>query len=215
MDVPYIKSIFFDTITFYFKSYDSRKTNNTSFDYPIRWVQNTRRTIYSSFRGCHATSPLKSVFFTRKVAWQPLIELHNWDWHLLTPISRAKKWGIICLCNLNGSLSNPLQSKISEGVGEDSRNALYKWETFIVWAFTPQNHKIRLHDLPVFVFINIPVTDHNYTKLWEHMGACVLNTHATTWLFLEKNAMYSELETLWSKITHFDACRASGDKVIS
>ena len=63
----------------------------------------------SSFRGCQATSPLKSVFFTRKVAWQPLIKLHGWAWHILMPTSRAKKWGIICLCSLSGSLSNPLQ----------------------------------------------------------------------------------------------------------
>ena len=35
----------------------------------------------------------------------------------------------------------------------------------IVWAFTPQNHKLQSHDLPIFVFINIPVTDRNYPKL--------------------------------------------------
>ena len=44
----------------------------------------------SSFRGCHATSPLKSVFFTRKVAWQSLIEVHSWAWDILTQTSRAK-----------------------------------------------------------------------------------------------------------------------------
>ena len=32
----------------------------------------------SSFlRGCHATSSLKSAFFTREVAWSSLIELHS------------------------------------------------------------------------------------------------------------------------------------------
>ena len=64
--------------------------------------------ICSSFRGCHTTSPLKSVFFTRKVAWQLLIELHSWAWHILTPTSRAKKWGIICLRSSSGSDSNCL-----------------------------------------------------------------------------------------------------------
>ena len=37
--------------------------------------------------------------------------------------------------------------------------------TLIVWAFTPKNHKRQLHNLPIFVFINIPVTDRNYPKL--------------------------------------------------
>ena len=46
--------------------------------------------ICSSFRGCHATSLLKSVFFTRKVVWQPLIKVHNWAWDISTPTSRAK-----------------------------------------------------------------------------------------------------------------------------
>ena len=65
----------------------------------------------SSIRGCHTTSPLKSVFFTRKVAWQHLIKLHSWAWDILTPTSRAKKWGIIFLCTSSGSHSNLLQSQ--------------------------------------------------------------------------------------------------------
>ena len=81
--------------------------------------------ICSSFRGCHATSPLKSVFFTRKVEWQLLIELHSWAWHILRPTSRAKRWGIICLCSYSGSLSNPLRSKIAEGVYEELRDRVY------------------------------------------------------------------------------------------
>ena len=73
----------------------------------------------TSFRGCHATSPLTSVFFTRKFEWQPLIELHSWAEDILSPTSRAKKWGIICLCSLCGCLSNPLQREIAKEVGED------------------------------------------------------------------------------------------------
>ena len=53
-----------------------------------------------SIEGCHATSSLKSVFFRRKVAWQPLIELHSWAWSILKATSRATKWGIICFCSL-------------------------------------------------------------------------------------------------------------------
>ena len=67
--------------------------------------------LWSLFRGCHATSPLKSVFFTRKVAWQSLIEVHSWAWDILTPTSRAKKWGIICSCSSSGSHLNCLKSK--------------------------------------------------------------------------------------------------------
>ena len=37
----------------------------------------------SFFRGCQATSSLKSVLFTRKVAWSSLIELHSCSWHIL------------------------------------------------------------------------------------------------------------------------------------
>ena len=67
----------------------------------------------SSFRGCHATSSSKSVFFTRKVVWSSLIELHSWPWDILSLTSWAKKWGIICLCSSSGSLSNPLFTKYS------------------------------------------------------------------------------------------------------
>ena len=57
----------------------------------------------SFFGGCHATSSLDSVFFTRKVAWSSLIELHSSSWHILAPTSRAFKWGIICLSSISGS----------------------------------------------------------------------------------------------------------------
>ena len=83
-------------------------------------------------RGCHATSPLKSVLFRRKVAWQLLIELHNCTWHIIEPISRAAKWGIICLYSLSGSLSNPLQSEIAEGVYEELRDRVYI-QQFYLW----------------------------------------------------------------------------------
>ena len=62
----------------------------SSFECHSRWVQKLEEQICSSFRSCHATSPLKSVFFTRKVAWQPLIKVHSWAWDILTPTSKAK-----------------------------------------------------------------------------------------------------------------------------
>ena len=40
----FIKSTFLDITTFFFKSYDNRKTSNTSFVYPSSWFQNTKRT---------------------------------------------------------------------------------------------------------------------------------------------------------------------------
>ena len=47
----YIKSTFFDKITNYFKSYNSTKTNNTSFECPSKWFQSTRRTDLQLFLG--------------------------------------------------------------------------------------------------------------------------------------------------------------------
>ena len=67
----------------------------------------------SSFRGCHATSSLKSVFFTRKVAWLSLIELHGCSWDILEPTSRDLKWVIICFSSITCSLSNLLFTKYS------------------------------------------------------------------------------------------------------
>ena len=87
--------------------------------------------IRSSFRGCHATSPLKVCFFTRKVSWQPLIELHSWAWHILTPTSRAKNLGIICLCSLSGSYTNLLQSKICRVACALNCNRVYMYYTFL------------------------------------------------------------------------------------
>ena len=78
-----------------------------------------------SVRGCHATSPLKSVLFRRKVVWQPLIELYCCTWHILEPTSRATKWGIICFPSLSGSLSNPLRLKLGKVGVEQIRNRVY------------------------------------------------------------------------------------------
>ena len=79
-----------------------------------------------SVRGCHATSPLKSVLFRRKVVWQPLIELYCCTWHILEPTSRATKWGIICFPSLSGSLSNPLRLKMGKVGVEQNRNTVYE-----------------------------------------------------------------------------------------
>ena len=62
-------------------------------------------------RGCHATFLVKSVLFTWKFAWQPLTELHSCSWNTMKALTRAQKWGIICLCNSSGSHSILLQSK--------------------------------------------------------------------------------------------------------
>ena len=88
----------------------------------------------SCFRDCHATSPLKSVFFTRKVAWQSLIEVHSWAWDILTPTSRAKKWGIICSCSSSGSHLNCLKSK--------------KWK----WAYHQLRYRVYVKWTPFFIF---------------------------------------------------------------
>ena len=79
----------------------------------------------SFLRGCHATSSLKSVFFTRKVAWSSLIELHGCSWNILKPTSKAKKWGIICLSSISGSLSNLLFTKCSNPLNQYIRSAVY------------------------------------------------------------------------------------------
>ena len=72
----------------------------------------------SFLRGCHTTSSLKSVFFTRKVAWSSLIKLHGCSWNILKPTSRAFKWSIICLSSISGSHSNPLFTKYSNPADE-------------------------------------------------------------------------------------------------
>ena len=76
-------------------------------------------------RGSHATSSLKSVLFTRKVAWQNIIELYSCSWDIIKPLTRASKWGIICSCGSSGSHSNLLQSK--------------KWK----WVYHPSLIKAR------------------------------------------------------------------------
>ena len=71
-------------------------------------------------------------FFIRKVAWQPLIELHSCAWHILMPTSRAKSWGIICLFSLTDFLSNPLQNEIAEGVYAELWDRVYI-KIFLYW----------------------------------------------------------------------------------
>ena len=88
----------------------------------VNGIKIVEEQLCTSFWGCHATSPLKSVFFTRKVAWQSLIELQSWALDIISPTSRAKKWDIICFCSLSGSLSNPLESQIAERVYEELRD---------------------------------------------------------------------------------------------
>ena len=87
----------------------------------------------SSFRGCQATFPLKSVFFTRKVAWQSLIEVHSWALDILTPTARAKKWGNIYSCSSSGSHSNCLQSKMWKWAYHQIRNRVYHNTFFCIY----------------------------------------------------------------------------------
>ena len=62
----YIKPTILDITTFIFKIYDSRKTNNTSFECPSRWVQNTRRTDLQLFQGLSRNLSLKKCIFYQK-----------------------------------------------------------------------------------------------------------------------------------------------------
>ena len=62
----YIKSTFFDIITNYFKSYDSRKTNNTSFECHSRWHQSTRRTALQLIQGLSRNLSFKKCIFYKK-----------------------------------------------------------------------------------------------------------------------------------------------------
>ena len=83
----YIELTFFDITTFFFKSYERQTILHLNA--LVGGSKILEEQLSSSFRGCHTTSPLKSVFFTRKVAWQPLIELQSWAWDILCPTSRA------------------------------------------------------------------------------------------------------------------------------
>ena len=107
----YIKSTFFDISSKFSRVMIVERQTIPHLNALVGGTKILEEQLWSSFRGCHATAPLNSVFFTRKVAWQSLIEVHSWAWDILTPTSRAKKWGIICSCSSSGSHSNCLQSK--------------------------------------------------------------------------------------------------------
>ena len=62
----YMKSTFFDIITYHFNSYDSRKTNNSSFECPSKSVQNTRRTDLQLFQGLSCNLSFKKCVFYQK-----------------------------------------------------------------------------------------------------------------------------------------------------
>ena len=59
----YIKSTFFDIITSISRTNKSRKTTNTSFECPSRWVQNTRRTDLQLFQGLSRNLSFKKCVF--------------------------------------------------------------------------------------------------------------------------------------------------------
>ena len=54
----------------------------------------------TSIRDCHATFLLKNTLFKREVAWQPLKELHSCSSSILIPVTRAFKWGIVCISTI-------------------------------------------------------------------------------------------------------------------
>ena len=59
----FINSTFFDITTYIFKSYDCRKTNNTSFECPSLWNKNTRRTALHLFQGLSRNLSFKKCIF--------------------------------------------------------------------------------------------------------------------------------------------------------
>ena len=97
----------------------------------------------SFLRGCHATSSLKSVFFTRKVAWLSLIELHGCSWDVLEPTSRPLKWGIICFSSISGSLSYSLFTKYSNP---------------LVWCFRSVHSGCLALELCLYCFLLLWIT---------------------------------------------------------
>ena len=107
-----------------------------------------------SFRGCHATSSSKSVFFTRKVAWSSLIKLHGCSWDILKTISRTFKWGIICLSSITGSHSNPLLANCT--------NPVDQW----IWAV------VYLEEIMFYIFWS------KVDSFWEHDFVHTLNSGA-------------------------------------
>ena len=58
-----VKVDFLDIITYFFKSYNSRKTNNTSIECSSGWVQNTRRTDLQFFQGLSSNLFVKKCVF--------------------------------------------------------------------------------------------------------------------------------------------------------
>ena len=60
------KWTFYDTTTYILRSYDSRKTNNTSFECSSRWVQNTRRTAFLLYQGLSRNLFFKKCIFQEK-----------------------------------------------------------------------------------------------------------------------------------------------------
>ena len=70
-----------------------------------------------------------------------LIELHSWVWHIFMPTLRAKKWDIICLCSLSGSLSNLLKRETAERVYEELRDRVYVGIIHNYWKKTVKKSK--------------------------------------------------------------------------
>ena len=133
----------------------------------------------SFLRGCHATSSLKSVFFTRKVAWSSLIELHGCSWNILEPTSRGLKWGIICLCSISGFLSNPLFTKYSNPLVKYFQLVVYT----VVWISCGNTNSQKywyLGYLDQTFRLNWTCIIQSATAIWKtqlmHMGSCTYRT---------------------------------------
>ena len=71
-DFHYIKSILFDITLDFSTTYDGKKTNNTSFECPSQWFQNTKRTALQLFQGLsHNLSFKKCIFYWKGYVTAP------------------------------------------------------------------------------------------------------------------------------------------------
>ena len=62
----YIRLTFLDIITYHFQSYDSTKTNNTSYECPSEWFQNSGRTAFQLFQGLSRNLFFRKCIFYKK-----------------------------------------------------------------------------------------------------------------------------------------------------
>ena len=101
----------------YFENYTVERLTIPHLNSLINGIKTLGEQLCCYIRGRHTTSSLKSVFFSRKVVWQPLIELQSSASDVLQPTAWdlfGEQLIIICLCSFSGSLSNLLGLKIGK-----------------------------------------------------------------------------------------------------